>query len=515
MSKRILILAIRKNSDGIWTFSSNITEKEEIENHKSQFIRVGMFNESISDTIYVSGSSNKAEISDVNNFILTLRNYCRENKSVLLSYKAGSNTSFHIEFWDYSDRIKSGYTNLSELISYNKDYLSRIENIFNKNNLHCEICRGYTNELNAVTDSMGQEYKACVNCSRTKICIICKNRELINSVKYKISIDNEGNIEGGRLSGSNHLCTKCCSSDSSYLRCGKCGSYYDKIRYSRCPCSIPHDFKKMIQPYNADVTHTHSADVFSIELFGIEIETGVLYKQREKYEEVYNQTYELVKNDAIMVYDSRIDYLDGSQKKKPSNYRGMEIVTRPMIYKNALRFLKKFSKNRHPLLKSWEVGTAGIHIHTSKAALSRIQIGKLGLFINDKKNRELLKLIAKRENKKYAKYLTRKLTDYADNSHECHYYALNTSKPNTIEIRIFRGTLNLDTLISYLQFFKSLIDFIKLAPNGVASSSEENNLYYKDYIDWLMTTEKSRFRELKNRIKKELTDNIIIEEGEI
>lgn len=512
MSNKILKLTITKK-DKQWFFKPTLYVKSDHFNYSS-YIKKGAFNESTKETIFLTSDENTTEIYDINIFISILNNFLKENPSYSINADC-LDSYIIITVLDYSLELENLSINNSTLVTHNKSTNIRIQkniDILDNSYPRCQICGNAQKELLQATNSNGENYKVCDICVKTKKCIICKNPEMVHFIKQQVFIDDEGNLKGGR--GSNHtLCMKCCK---NLVKCSnRCGSYYDKNKYDICPCLIPHDFKKMIQPYNADVTHTHSADTFSIELFGVEIEAGALYSQRDKYQEIYNQTYDLVKNDAIMVYDSSIDYLDGSEKQKPNKYRGMEIVSRPMTYKNTLRFLKNFSKNRHPLLKSWEVGTAGIHIHTSKAALSRIQIGKLGLFINDKNNRDFLKLIAKREDKKYAKYLTRKLTDYADTSAECHYYALNTRKPNTIEFRIFRGTLNTVTMISYLQFFKSLIDFIKLAPNGVSISSEKNNLYYGDYLEWLKTTEKSQFRELKARINNELRSNAIVEEGEI
>ena len=40
--------------------------------------------------------------------------------------------------------------------------------------------------------------------------------------------------------------------------------------------------------------------------------------------------------------------------------------------------------------------------------------------------------------------------------HEYHYYAINIANENTIEFRIFRGTLNLNTIMATLQLVNNM-----------------------------------------------------------
>lgn len=383
----------------------------------------------------------------------------------------------------------------SQVKSINKDWIC---DDCMKLNKQCHRCKSYVNEYNIhelkdlnTNETIEEIY--CKFCYKTYTCK-CGNKEVRWYTNIFIEISDDG------TNNTKNICRSC---SNATKRCYNCNNHYDN---KKCPCLIPLDFKKMINSWNSDVTEILPKDQFSIELFGIEIEVGTHVKNRENYKKIKDHTYQLVSSDAILKYDSSIDYLDGSNKTNPNEYRGFEIVTRPMSYKNSIRFLNNLGKNKHNLLRSWEVGTTGVHIHVNKYSMSRMEIGKIIKFINDLRNRKFIIMIAKREDKKYAKFLNRRILDYNDKSKDAHYYSINTNKPYTIEFRIFRGTLNTQTLLSYLQFVKSLIEFVKV--------TEVINLRYENYVEWLQNTNRSRFRELKARIKSENFDKIL-DKGEI
>lgn len=355
--------------------------------------------------------------------------------------------------------------------------------------------------------------------NKKEICSICKKEKL--AVSFPQCIDTSDDYFNDNHIVSSIICTTCIKNNNyGFHNRYDNPHYYDKNKHGKCPCIFLPNFKKDIKLWNTDVLDYYAKDAYSHELYGIELEVGSHVRNREFYRDILNETVNLVNNDAILKYDSSIDYLDGSEKKQPNCYKGFEIVTRPMTYKNSVNFIKELTDNRHNLLRSWEVGTTGIHIHVNKEYLSKLDIGKLLLFINSERNRHFITFIAKRENKKYAKFIKRNILDYKDKSHNCHYYALNTSKPNTIEFRMFRGTLNKNTLLSYLQFVKSLIEFIKCSPIGGKApyiSTHNTKLNVDNYVNWLLfNTERSQYRELKNRVAKyNCRETDISSEGEV
>lgn len=348
-----------------------------------------------------------------------------------------------------------------------------------------------------------------------EICSMCKKEKFT-----RLYIDTSDNYFTDDYIVGSDICTICIKNNNyGFHNRYDNPHYYDKNKHGKCPCIFLPNFKKDIKLWNTDVLDYYAKDAYSHELYGIELEVGSHVRNREFYRDILNETVNLVNNDAILKYDSSIDYLDGSEKKQPNCYKGFEIVTRPMTYKNSVNFIKELTDNRHNLLRSWEVGTTGIHIHVNKEYLSKLDIGKLLLFINSERNRHFITFIAKRESKKYAKFVKRNILDYNDISYNCHYYALNTSKQHTIEFRMFRGTLNKNTLLSYLQFVRSLIDFVKCNSIGGKApyvSNKDTKLNSDNYINWLLfNTERSQYRELKERVIKYNSRETYTSEGEI
>lgn len=371
----------------------------------------------------------------------------------------------------------------------------------NMKTFRCQPCRREFEDKKLITKvpmSNGKTIGLCTLCSSTYKCDSCGFLEPAGLVKQALRIDEHtGENTGTRI------CDKCRT--EKYKLCKHCSRYFWPEEDEVCPCLVKKDFKSFILAHNADVLQYQSMDPYCRELFGIEIETGTLNKNRKYFKRIAEFTNTVIANNAILKYDSSIDWIH-KDKGIENDYKGFEVVTRPMLYKNAVRFLKDFCKNHHPLLRSWEVGTCGLHIHVSKACLSKFEIGKVLQFINNTQNRGFVKMVAKREDKRFAKFLKKRIVDYKNMSSECHYEAINTSKEYTIEFRIFRGSLNTQTVLSYLQFVKSVIDFVKV--------TEPANLTYKHYVDYLGSTERSRFRDLKRRLERE-NQKEISSEGEI
>lgn len=120
--------------------------------------------------------------------------------------------------------------------------------------------------------------------------------------------------------------------------------------------------------------------------------------------------------------------------------------------------------------KSHNTATCGLHVHVCKSTMTTLHASKLILFINDARNRELIKAIARRDNASYAQFKDKK-TDFKDwtkplirdtkaghkgialrGLNRDRYEALNFQNPNTIEFRLFKGSLKLPTIMACLEF---------------------------------------------------------------
>ena len=115
---------------------------------------------------------------------------------------------------------------------------------------------------------------------------------------------------------------------------------------------------------------------------------------------------------------------------------------------------------------SHDSDNCGLHVHICKSDMTTLHGAKMILFINDQANHKLVKAIARRDSSEYAKIKNKKeakewMRDAV--SSDCksvqlrslnrdRYEALNFKNPNTIEFRLFKGSLVYSTIMSCLEF---------------------------------------------------------------
>ena len=178
---------------------------------------------------------------------------------------------------------------------------------------------------------------------------------------------------------------------------------------------------------------------------------------------------------------------------------GFEIVTHPFT----LQFAHKnigFQKILNWLTKneftSEEGGNCGLHVHISRDFFEELDITKLRLFF--RANMEYLKTFSERTGSRdraeddyhYCEFEKTSLMDIIrnNNNQEDRYWAFNCFKSSreTVEIRLFRGTLNIKRFIAILQFVDSISHFVKNV--GVTSLIVGEGKYKKNswklFLDW-------------------------------
>ena len=145
-----------------------------------------------------------------------------------------------------------------------------------------------------------------------------------------------------------------------------------------------------------------------------------------------------------------------------------------------------FFKQRFAGAKSHNTRTCGLHVHVCKAGMSLLHASKLVLFINDEKNHDLIKTIARRTESSYSVFKDKSVDkswikdavrtahpetratqpddnerDYRNGSRKrnalrnlnsSRYEALNFNNEKTVEFRLFKGTLKYSTLMACLEF---------------------------------------------------------------
>lgn len=163
---------------------------------------------------------------------------------------------------------------------------------------------------------------------------------------------------------------------------------------------------------------------------------------------------------------------------------GVELNTVPMtlnyIQKNDY-FLKFFEQTKK-MLTSYDREETGIHIHISRNNLSRVDIMKIQQFINDQVNLKFIVKMSGRNPNRYCQVNDRlKLNQFKNNLFRSDekFLAVNVSHKNSIELRIFKGTINPITIHRQIEFCAGLVQFVK--------STAYNQLSYQDFIKFIQS----------------------------
>jgi len=262
--------------------------------------------------------------------------------------------------------------------------------------------------------------------------------------------------------------------------CDGCNCYY----YDPCGCEesnrFIHDYDYMpdLKFHTVNENPTTPADSLYL---GMEIEM-----------EAPNRDYDVLNNAAE--YASNLeDYNLAYIKSDGSLDCGFEVVTHPMTHEYFKNHAPKFwdviwGLRNEFRMKTWSAGTAGIHIHLSRAGFNNgAHIHRfLQLVYN---NEELYSKLAGRTSNRWAKYddviaydnatdkmvkkFVGKMQRYGDN-HSDRYSAVNTLNRNTLEMRIFRSTLNPDTIKSALDLAHASVEYTRrLTVNQIVNGALE------------------------------------------
>ena len=168
---------------------------------------------------------------------------------------------------------------------------------------------------------------------------------------------------------------------------------------------------------------------------------------------------------------------------------GFEICTAPSTFKFLKdRFTQMFNsdywtdENGSTYVKGWNTNCAGLHIHINKKALSPLEVGKLLVFVNDKKNARFIEDIAGRNMNRWCKSETKKISDGQYQSDD-RYEAVNTVPSKTVELRIFKSNVSEHGFMRALEFTDGMIRYLK------QSSMREQSLSYKSFISFIKKPE--------------------------
>ena len=137
---------------------------------------------------------------------------------------------------------------------------------------------------------------------------------------------------------------------------------------------------------------------------------------------------------------------------------GFELISQPMSVP-ALR--ETFQFLREPFLvrglRSHRTSTCGLHVHVSRAGLSNLTIARAVTFVNDSGNDAFIQALARRYNTGFCN-ITEKDLETAHLPGD-RYEAINLTGRETIEFRLFRGSLKFEAVIAAVEFCHALLEY--------------------------------------------------------
>lgn len=184
---------------------------------------------------------------------------------------------------------------------------------------------------------------------------------------------------------------------------------------------------------------------------------------------------------------------------------GFEIISEPMTYdfivKNKENFREAFKRIIRLGAYSYEASSTGFHVHLSKSAfIGKEHMKNFAYLIH--KDKDLSEAIAKRSNNSYGYINTydtdKELREYIDRcveNPEDRYKAVNFCNKNTVEIRIYKGNLSIDSIIIYLQHVVSVFNYTAFV------TKKHTDVSIDEYIKYVYNRG-SKFKELKKEIKR-------------
>lgn len=318
-----------------------------------------------------------------------------------------------------------------------------------------------------------RDYHGCSICGRkfpedaltlfagAYFCEHCLDEETIVCADCGTRLWNDSNAG----SDDHPLCQRCY--DSSYTTCERCGRlllYDDACYLNNGDEDYPY-CESCYQQLRRGGIHSYDYKPLPVfygvgpRYFGIELEID----GAGEYDSNADKILAIGNHDEPRVYCKHDGSLD----------EGFEIVSHPATLDSHMHsFTWEQMMNAAVSMgyRSHQATTCGLHVHISRDAFGRTEqaqeaaIARL-LFFVEKHWNELLKF-SRRTNRQLERWAARygykdtpkEMMDHAKSYHYGRYTCVNLTNTETVEIRIFRGTLKYNTFIATLQLVNRLCD---------------------------------------------------------
>jgi len=181
---------------------------------------------------------------------------------------------------------------------------------------------------------------------------------------------------------------------------------------------------------------------------------------------------------------------------------GFEIVTDYGDLSQVIHVCENVSKTIEGKAVSEETECCGLHVHLSRNEAPQLNVGRMVIFWNSKKNKDFLNLFTRRSDSNFAKSkdVEGKSAFDLDLSWGDRYELVNLTNPRTLELRGFRGATDKETLLACIELASATWSFAR--DNNVA----DTELTHERFIRWLVDQPTSKTYYIWQYLWKEKPD---------
>lgn len=270
-------------------------------------------------------------------------------------------------------------------------------------------------------------------------------------------IENMYELENG------YVCSRC--REWYYYICEDCGELVHQdntLEIDGCIYCLEcaKDHKTIINNYYYKPTPIFYGNALNNRFLGVELEIDGAGEDNENAEEIYN----IANKDNEHIYIKHDGSLDD----------GFEIVSHPMTieYHKSMNWEEICKAALDMGYRSHNGGTCGLHIHVGRNGLgntfeeAELTTAKILYFVE--KHWNYLLKFSRRTQERLDQWAARYMlqdNDIVENYKKIksysfsRYVCINLQNTNTIEFRLFRGTLKYNTFIATLEFVNALCDY--------------------------------------------------------
>lgn len=368
----------------------------------------------------------------------------------------------------------------------------------------CDCCQGpltQKSKFNVVNDSelvcdgcFGTQYIPCPNCG-TK-----QNQKLFIDVIINFEADREGNLipkkvkacksciqnnyrkcsdcnetverHWAKSANDKFFCVPCFN--KKYQSCGQCGQNFLKMAIprivkNRVACESCWNIHGPIGDYETKAAlKFHGPGPYFL---GVELEVEIKGAHKEQRGQAAQDCIDLLaahdrEVKAKKLADSASKVIDPNEleetfviaKHDGSLACGFELCSSPATLEEHIKRWDKFFDKKPANLASFETPNCGLHVHISRRPLNLLTVAKILVFMNDSSNTTFVETMAGRKQNKYC-VISQKRYGHVLIPPIQRREAINLMNAETVEFRIFKGTLKRESFYKALEFCDAVVQF--------------------------------------------------------